>query len=40
MIKLRFFASLGPFIALVLACVFFAAQSDRFLSLQNFALMP
>jgi fructose transport system permease protein len=30
---------LGPFIALVLACVFFSTQADHFLSLQNFALI-
>jgi fructose transport system permease protein len=32
-------ASLGPFIALLLACAFFATQSDRFLSIQNFSLI-
>lgn len=32
-------AALGPFIALVVACLFFATQSDRFLSAQNFALI-
>ena len=32
-------ATLGPFIALLLACGFFALQSDRFLSAQNFALI-
>ena len=32
-------ASLGPVIALVLACGFFATQSDRFLSIQNFSLI-
>jgi fructose transport system permease protein len=32
-------ASLGPAIALVLACAFFATQSDRFLSVQNFSLI-
>ena len=31
--------TLGPLIALVLACVFFATQSDRFLSTQNFSLI-
>jgi fructose transport system permease protein len=31
--------TLGPFIALVAACMFFATQSDRFLSLQNFSLI-
>src|SRR6218665_1928768 len=28
-------ATLGPFIALILACAFFASQSERFLSAQN-----
>ena len=32
-------SALGPFIALLAACVFFAAQSDRFLSGQNFSLI-
>jgi fructose transport system permease protein len=32
-------AALGPFIALLLACAFFAAQSDRFLTGQNFSLI-
>ena len=32
-------ASLGPFIALLLACTFFATQTDRFLSAQNFSLI-
>ena len=32
-------ASLGPVIALVLACGFFATQSDRFRSVQNFSLI-
>ncbi len=32
-------ASLGPFIALLIACGFFATQSDRFLSSENFALI-
>ncbi len=31
--------TLGPFIALLVACVFFSFQSDRFLSLQNFSLI-
>lgn len=31
--------TLGPLIALVLACVFFASQSDRFMSTQNFSLI-
>src|SRR6059036_827984 len=37
--KLPPLATLGPFIALLLACVFFATQSDRFLSAQNFSLI-
>lgn len=32
-------AALGPFVALLLACVFFSTQSDRFLSGQNFSLI-
>ncbi|MDP9043844.1 MAG: ABC transporter permease [Pseudomonadota bacterium] len=32
-------ATLGPLIALVLATGFFASQSDRFLSIQNFSLI-
>jgi fructose transport system permease protein len=32
-------ATLGPFIALLLACGFFATQSERFLTPQNFALI-
>jgi fructose transport system permease protein len=32
-------ASLGPLIALLAACLFFATQSDRFLSVQNFSLI-
>ncbi len=32
-------ATLGPFIALLLACIFFASQSDRFLTGQNFSLI-
>ncbi len=32
-------ATLGPFIALLLACIFFATQSDRFLRTENFALI-
>jgi fructose transport system permease protein len=31
--------TLGPFIALLCACAFFATQSDRFLTLQNFSLI-
>ncbi|MFC5522115.1 ABC transporter permease [Polaromonas jejuensis] len=37
--KLPPLATLGPFIALLLACFFFATQSDRFLSAQNFSLI-
>ena len=29
----------GPFVALLLACAFFASQSDRFLTGQNFSLI-
>ncbi|MEN9474495.1 MAG: hypothetical protein RIS48_1215, partial [Pseudomonadota bacterium] len=32
-------ATLGPFIALLLASIFFATQSERFLSAQNFSLI-
>jgi fructose transport system permease protein len=32
-------ADLGPFIALLLACAFFALQSDRFFAAQNFSLI-
>lgn len=32
-------APLGPLLALVLACAFFASQSDRFLSAQNLSLI-
>jgi len=32
-------ATLGPFIALALACLFFATQNQRFLSAENFALI-
>ncbi len=31
--------TLGPFLALLCACAFFATQSDRFLTLQNFSLI-
>ncbi len=31
--------TLGPFIALIVACIFFSLQSERFLSLQNFSLI-
>ena len=37
--KLPPMGTLGPAVALVLACAFFASQSDRFLSLQNFSLI-
>ncbi|GAB3186135.1 ABC transporter permease [Hydrogenophaga aquatica] len=37
--KLPPIATLGPFIALLIACAFFATQSDRFLSAQNFSLI-
>jgi fructose transport system permease protein len=37
--KLPPIATLGPLIALVLAVAFFASQSDRFLSVQNFSLI-
>lgn len=32
-------AALGPFVALALACVFFATRSDRFLTGENFSLI-
>ena len=32
-------ATLGPFIALLLACLFFSVQSERFLTPQNFSLI-
>src|SRR3954449_1436084 len=32
-------AQLGPLIALLLVCIFFTTQSDRFLSGQNFSLI-
>jgi fructose transport system permease protein len=32
-------ATLGPVFALLLACIFFSTQSDRFLSAQNFSLI-
>src|SRR5215831_8680683 len=32
-------AALGPLVALLFACIFFASQSDRFLSGQNFSLI-
>jgi fructose transport system permease protein len=37
--KLPPVATLGPFIALLLACIFFSLQSDRFLTAQNFSLI-
>ncbi len=37
--KLPPIGTLGPFIALLCACAFFATQSDRFLTLQNFSLI-
>ena len=37
--KLPPIGTLGPFIALLLACLFFATQSDRFLSSENFSLV-
>ena len=37
--KLPHLGRLGPVIALLLACVFFASQSERFWSMQNFSLI-
>lgn len=37
--KLPPMGTLGPFIALLLACLFFGTQNERFLSLQNFSLI-
>src|SRR3954471_15376077 len=37
--KLPPIATLGPLIALLMAVIFFASQSDRFLSVQNFSLI-
>lgn len=37
--KLPPLATLGPLIALLLACAFFASQSERFFTSQNFALI-
>jgi fructose transport system permease protein len=37
--KLPPMGTLGPFVALLCACAFFATQSDRFLTLQNFSLI-
>lgn len=39
MLNARRLATLGPLIALVAACAFFAAQSDRFLTGENFSLV-
>ena len=39
MSKLPPISTLGPLIALLLAVGFFATQSDRFLSVQNFSLI-
>jgi fructose transport system permease protein len=37
--KLPPIGTLGPFIALLLACIFFATQTDRFLTGENFSLV-
>ncbi|MDE2145970.1 MAG: ABC transporter permease [Burkholderiales bacterium] len=37
--RLPSISALGPFIALLLACIFFSTQSDRFLRTENFALI-
>ncbi|MDO9250167.1 ABC transporter permease [Hydrogenophaga sp.] len=37
--KLPPMGTLGPFIALIFACLFFATQNERFLTLQNFSLI-
>jgi len=37
--KLPPMGTLGPFMALVCACLFFATQNERFLTLQNFSLI-
>ncbi len=37
--KLPPMGTLGPFIALLFACMFFATQNERFMSLQNFSLI-
>ncbi len=37
--KLPPMGTLGPFIALVCACIFFGTQNERFLTLQNFSLI-
>jgi fructose transport system permease protein len=39
MLNNRLYTALGPWIALLLACTFFATQSDRFLRGENFALI-
>jgi len=38
-VTLRRLASLGPVLALVVACLFFSAQSPRFLTLGNVSLI-
>jgi fructose transport system permease protein len=38
-LRLPSLVQLGPFIALLLACIFFSTQADHFLSPQNFALI-
>ena len=35
----RQYAAFGPLVALLVACVFFASQSSRFLSPENFSLI-
>ena len=37
--KLPPIGTLGPFIALLIACVFFASQTDRFLTGENLSLV-
>lgn len=37
--RLPHMGTLGPFLALLAACLFFATQSDRFLTPQNFSLI-
>jgi fructose transport system permease protein len=37
--KLPPIGTLGPFIALLVACIFFATQNDRFLTSENFSLV-
>jgi fructose transport system permease protein len=38
-VTVRHYAAFGPLLALLVACVFFASQSSRFLSPENFALI-